>query len=233
MDSPLSVGFPGIVVVELEALCGSLQPTALQSLEHRLSKGIDRSWQGVVLTCSQLPYFSCGLLNVLLRCHKRANCRHQRIVLCQVSPFCRQQLALTRLDTLWDQFDTIEAAIAAFAKSCDHELHAGHECDAFGAGRPASNSGPSSKETFMKTFQVWTRPLGAACRVRVDGIQNGRWLYSQLARSCGTGNCKPVRQTSDSNSFVFVVNFTSQMTSSALSTVLSRIPEVQLMTQPA
>ena len=35
----------------------------------------------------------------------------------------------------------------------------------------------------MDRFQVWIHPMANACRVRVEGIQNAKWLLSRLSES--------------------------------------------------
>lgn len=85
----------------------------------------------------------------------------------------------------------------------------------------------------MKTFHVWVRPLGEACRVRVDGLENGRWLLSRLINLAGVDNCKPIRQEGPFGVYTFLVALSPTMTRSMLGELLAAIPEVDLMCQPA
>ncbi len=85
----------------------------------------------------------------------------------------------------------------------------------------------------MNTFRVWIRPLGIACRVRVDGPQNAMWLLSQLDHSLAFNACEPIRDDEASFRSTFQVPYTSQMPHSTIERLLAAIPQVKLMLEPA
>ncbi len=86
----------------------------------------------------------------------------------------------------------------------------------------------------MKTFRVWTRPLGSnACRVQVDGIKNTEWLLDRLSRSFAFKSAESVHEAQDSGYCTFQVMYTSQITRAGLDRLLAGIPEVKLMAEPA
>lgn len=85
----------------------------------------------------------------------------------------------------------------------------------------------------MQTFQVWFRPLGDSCRIRVDGLENGRWLLSRLNDLAGFDICKSIGHEEPFGCYSFMVECKMMMTQSSLERLLAGIPEVELMCQPA
>jgi len=85
----------------------------------------------------------------------------------------------------------------------------------------------------MNAFRVWIRPLGSECRVRVEGIQNARWLLDRLSRSFVFKTCQPIRDIDDSPCCAFRVSYGPKISHSMLNTLLAAIPEVRLMVDPA
>jgi hypothetical protein len=91
---------------------------------------------------------------------------------------------------------------------------------------------PIRRET-VNTFSVWTRPLGSACRVRVDGVKNTQWLLKRLARSFVFKASEPLQEDEGSSCCTFRVLYSSQMSRSTFERLLADIPEVTLMLDPA
>lgn len=85
----------------------------------------------------------------------------------------------------------------------------------------------------MNPFRVWMRPLGHACRVRVDGITNTQWLLDRLGRSFVFKTAEPVCQDLSSSCCTFQVMYSSQMARRSLEKLLQAIPQVRLMVEPA
>ena len=85
----------------------------------------------------------------------------------------------------------------------------------------------------MKRFHVWVRSLENSCRVRVDGVENGRWLLDQLGRAFVFKSCEPIHEDQASCSSIFRVSYNSLVSPSILRKTLAAIPEVQLMADPA
>jgi hypothetical protein len=85
----------------------------------------------------------------------------------------------------------------------------------------------------MKSFHVWIRSLGSTCRVRVDGMQNARWLLSQLGRSFAFKTAEPIDEETGSSCCTFFVAYTSRVSRRGLEKLLEKIPEVVLMSDPA
>ena len=85
----------------------------------------------------------------------------------------------------------------------------------------------------MNPFCVWIRPLGSNCRVRVDGIKNARWLLDRLSRTFVFKSSEPIGEDQSSSCSTFRVPYSSQMCHRTFERLLTAIPEVRLMTDPA
>lgn len=85
----------------------------------------------------------------------------------------------------------------------------------------------------MKPFRVWIRPLGDFCRVRVDGMDNVQWLLSQLSPSFVFRTFEPIEEIQGTTLCVFQVPCNLPLTQVGFRKLLMRIPQVQLMQEPA
>jgi len=85
----------------------------------------------------------------------------------------------------------------------------------------------------MTGFRVWIRHLAEDCRVRVDGIQNARWLLTRLASSFIFKNAQPINDDEGPSSCVFHLRYSSQMSRPTLEKALAAIPEVELISDTA
>jgi hypothetical protein len=85
----------------------------------------------------------------------------------------------------------------------------------------------------MNPFRVWLRPLGSACRVRVDGTRNAEWLLDRLGRSFVFKTANPMSEDEDSSCCTFQLAYNSQMSRRGFERLLNTIPEVNLMADPA
>lgn len=80
----------------------------------------------------------------------------------------------------------------------------------------------------MKQVQVRTRPMGGVCRVRVDGLEQARWLLDWLSRSFVFKTCEPILEDANPLSCTFRVAYSSQVSPARLDSLLAAIPEVCL-----
>jgi hypothetical protein len=85
----------------------------------------------------------------------------------------------------------------------------------------------------MDAFHVWLRPLDGVCRVRVDGSENATWLIGRLGHSFIFKSSEPVRKELDTHCCTFQVPYSSQVSPAYLAKLLTKIPEVNLMLEPA
>ena len=83
----------------------------------------------------------------------------------------------------------------------------------------------------MNRFHVWLRPVGNATKVRVDGQTNADWLREQLlyaGAGCGIG--QPIAGTAFAT---FLAYHTPHVDALKLRDIISKLPEVELMLDPA
>jgi anti-anti-sigma factor len=105
-----------IAIISLEPAYGSLNLHALVELEHNLlHETIHTDPPGLILDLGETVYFGCGLIRVLLRGLRQARERNQRFALCQLREFPREVLETTRLNSLFETFETRDEAIEAMS----------------------------------------------------------------------------------------------------------------------
>jgi hypothetical protein len=85
----------------------------------------------------------------------------------------------------------------------------------------------------MSLFHVWIRPLSSACRVRVDGIKNAKWLLNRLSESFVFKTSEPLDNDIGTACSSFQVQYSFQMSGPKFAKLLAAIPEVNLMLEPA
>lgn len=85
----------------------------------------------------------------------------------------------------------------------------------------------------MTTFRVWLRSFSGACRLRVEGSANANWLLSRLSQSFVFKSSEPIREVGDGLSCTFDLPFSSQSSGPSFVRLLSSIPEVKLLSEPA
>jgi hypothetical protein len=85
----------------------------------------------------------------------------------------------------------------------------------------------------MNPFQVWLRPLGGDCRVRVDGMRNAQWLLTRLSQSFVFKTSEGVHEDKDSSCCTFNLAYSSQVPRRMFERLLASIPEVMVMVDPA
>ena len=84
----------------------------------------------------------------------------------------------------------------------------------------------------MNTFQIWIRPLGDACRVRVEGKDNCKWLFSRLTEWVEVSECRDLTCKPDGQ-YTFNVPYGGELTTQTFTKMLRELPQIQLMSQPA
>ena len=85
----------------------------------------------------------------------------------------------------------------------------------------------------MKPYRVWIRPSGDFCRVRVDGAQNPRRLLNVLSQSFVFKTFDPMTEEDNSTFCSFLVPYNPPLSRSAFAKMLTAIPEIRLMSDPA
>jgi hypothetical protein len=85
----------------------------------------------------------------------------------------------------------------------------------------------------MSPFQVWLRPLGDSCRVRVDGIGNTRWLLDHLERHPAIRAIGKLDVMVDDTVCSFYIQFHSSLSLQSFGRLVREVPEVRVMLEPA
>jgi hypothetical protein len=83
----------------------------------------------------------------------------------------------------------------------------------------------------MNKFQVAVRPQDTFCGVRVEGLENGRWLLDYLSRVFIFKSSDPINEDAGARTSSFRVSYSSQVSLSFLQKVLGAIPQVVLITE--
>jgi hypothetical protein len=91
----------------------------------------------------------------------------------------------------------------------------------------------SFRSKTMNTFRVWIRPLYNVCRVRVDGIENTKWLLNRLSQFFVFKSSEPINDDEGASSSTFHVRYSCQMSHFKFERLLAGIPQVRLMSDPA
>jgi hypothetical protein len=85
----------------------------------------------------------------------------------------------------------------------------------------------------MKVFTVWVSRIDGASGVRVEGLENAKWLLGRLSDFFVFKTCDPLHERFGSSDCTFRVAHNSQMSASRLEKLLAGISEVKLILEPA
>jgi hypothetical protein len=85
----------------------------------------------------------------------------------------------------------------------------------------------------MKLFNVSVSRMDGASGVRVDGLDNTKWLLGRLSDLFVFKTSEPLRETFDSPDCTFRVAHNSQMSGPRFERLLAGIPEVKMILEPA
>lgn len=85
----------------------------------------------------------------------------------------------------------------------------------------------------MRPFRVWIRSDGDFCHVRVDGKQNAQRLLACLSQSFVFRTFDPMTEDERSACCNFLVPFNPPLSRSTFVRLLTALPEVRLMPDPA
>jgi hypothetical protein len=75
--------------------------------------------------------------------------------------------------------------------------------------------------------------MANVCRVRVEGIQNARWLLNRLSQSFVFKTSEAIKDEWSQSYSIFNVLYSSQISPSKFKKLLAFIPEVNLLLDPA
>ena len=82
----------------------------------------------------------------------------------------------------------------------------------------------------MNAFCVWVRPLENQHLVCVDGVENAKWLLTQLSHSFIFRSAEPIRLEEGSSLCTFRVPYNSNLTVTRFNKLLAAIPGISMVT---
>jgi hypothetical protein len=85
----------------------------------------------------------------------------------------------------------------------------------------------------MRPFRVWIRPNGDFCHVRVDCRLNAQRLLDDLSQSFVFRTFDPMTEDEGSTCCSFLVPYNPPLSRSSFVKLLTAIPDVRLMAEPA
>jgi hypothetical protein len=80
----------------------------------------------------------------------------------------------------------------------------------------------------VKPMNVKIRRFGDTCRIRVECVDQARWLLDRLAQSFVFKTCEPILEAESPESCTFQVAYSSQISPARLDRLITAIPEVVL-----
>jgi anti-sigma B factor antagonist len=102
----------GVAVLEFGPGSHSLDEAALQSLQDRILSASNVNPPLLVVDLSHIEFFGSSFIEVLYRVWSRLQARGGRFALCGLSPYCREVIEVTNLNTLWTLYDSLDEAVA-------------------------------------------------------------------------------------------------------------------------
>jgi hypothetical protein len=85
----------------------------------------------------------------------------------------------------------------------------------------------------MRPFRVWIRPSGDFCHVRVESKANAKRLLDDLSQSFVFKTFEPFTEDEGSSCCNFLVPYNPPLSRSSFVKLLTTIPDVRLMSEPA
>jgi hypothetical protein len=85
----------------------------------------------------------------------------------------------------------------------------------------------------MRSFRVWIRPDGDFCHVRVDGKDNAQRLLTCLSQAFVFKTFDPMTEEDGSSYCRFLVPYNPPLSRSSFIKMLTAMPDVRLMSDPA
>ena len=108
------------VEVQRQTLIVSPQENVSSLADERVQPELMRIFQSlhppvarVVVDFGQIAYFGSSMLEAMLKVWKQVHALGGRMAICNLSPVGREVLQTGRFDTLWEVFDSRDAALAA------------------------------------------------------------------------------------------------------------------------
>lgn len=113
MPTPRVYQQDGVAVLDFGPGSHSLDESTVQSLQQSMLEASNVEPPLLVLDLTDVEFFGSSFIEVLFRVWSRIKNRRGRFALCGLSPDCLEIIEVTKLNTLWTIYDTVDEAVAA------------------------------------------------------------------------------------------------------------------------
>lgn len=107
----------GVAILDFGSGSHSLDETTLGSIQDQILDASNVDPPMLVVDLSRIEFFGSSFIEVLFRLWSRMNGRSGKFALCGLSPYCREVIEVTNLNTLWTIYDTVDEAVAGVKSS--------------------------------------------------------------------------------------------------------------------
>lgn len=112
MASPRVHAQDGVAVLDFGPDQQSLDETTLQSVQDGILDASNVDPPLLVVDLSHVDFFGSSFIEILYRVWSRLHARGGHFALCGLSPYCREVIEVTNLNTLWPVYDSVDEAVA-------------------------------------------------------------------------------------------------------------------------
>ena len=116
MPSPEILQQNGVTIVALGSKYQKIGEDVVSTIGDILLEAAQADPPLVIVDLSQTEFFSSSFIELLFRVWNGIHPQEGvRFALCGLTPYCAEILSVTNLDTLWEVYETREAAVEALA----------------------------------------------------------------------------------------------------------------------
>lgn len=90
---------------------------------------------------------------------------------------------------------------------------------------------PAECEMSSNVVQIWLRPLGQSCKIRIANLDDASWFRARLSEA-GL-ECSKVTSIAGTGQAMLLVTLNRELNFSTLQALIHEIPEVEIMLDPA
>jgi anti-sigma B factor antagonist len=110
----------GVIIVELGPSYAALDYEAIEQCgEILLSQADLASPPHLILDMSETQFIGSSFIELLVRAWKRIKRREGWMAFCSLQPFCREVMAVSRLDTIWPVYADRAQALKELAAQAE------------------------------------------------------------------------------------------------------------------
>src|SRR5690606_20311886 len=102
----------GVAVLDFGPGKQSLDETTLQAVQDGILAASNVDPPLLVVDLSGVDFFGSSFIELLYRVWSRLHNRGGQFALCGLSPYCREVIEVTNLNTLWPLYASVDEAVA-------------------------------------------------------------------------------------------------------------------------